>query len=90
MWGPECFDFGYYEANNKLELDASQASTEQLWHHFVDVGQFKDLNFRHGSHTQPAICCMMYDAYVRVTCIRKTHHVPLMRTHAFEPGRAPY
>ena len=42
-WGPECFDFDYYQAKNSLEDDLT---AEQLWHHFVHKGQFLDLPFR--------------------------------------------
>lgn len=43
-WGPDCFDFGYYQSKNSLE---EHLTAESLWHHFVHKGQFLDLPFRY-------------------------------------------
>eukprot|EP00891_Asterochloris_glomerata_P006722 jgi/Astpho2/6722/Aster-06741 len=42
--GPKCFDFAFYQAKSK-DLQGLQ-SQDQLWEHFVSMGQFEGRNFR--------------------------------------------
>ena len=42
--GPKCFDFAFYQAKSK-DLQGLQ-SQDQIWEHFVSMGQFEGRNFR--------------------------------------------
>ena len=65
--GPKCFDFTFYQAKSK-DLQGLQ-SQDQLWEHFVSMGQFEGRNFRWASMLATFPCmCTVWLCAARLSC----------------------